>query len=643
MSGQSRGGAGVSRSRTAAGHRLAAMRVVVVAAFLALGIRLVMVQALSASRYSAFGSAEVTSDVTVPALRGGIYDRSGRPLAMSVALSNVVADPLIIHDPAAEAAKLAPVLGDSEATLQAQLSEHSGYVVIAHLVDNTVSSKVAALALPGINLLAASERVDPAGSIAAPVVGAVGSQGTGLAGLEYQYNALLSGKPGSEQVQMAPGGIPLPGGTRVSRPAVPGSGLELTIDEPLQYVTDQALGAELLASHAASGTAVVMDTHTGAILAMANLVVNQKTRSVQEAPSNLAVTQVYEPGSVFKIVTFSASLQDGVITPSTMFTIPPYLMLGGWRFHDAWSHGTIHLPAIQVLAQSSNIGTIEIAEALGKQRLARQIAAMGFGLPTGLHFPGASPGIVNPVANWSVSAIGSTPIGQDTGVTALQVVDAMNTVADGGVFVPPHLVRAIIPPGSEPRPVARPRTRRVFSQATASELTRMLEQVVIDGTGVKAPIPGYSVAGKTGTANIPNGHGGYQANGYMATFTGFAPAEHPALSAVVSIDHGWPPYGGSIAAPVFSEVMRYALHHYGVPTSPGGGITGGKTRLVPFGLEITAPTYPGYTTSTGAGTSTGYTASEGVAASAGPSGRRSPAAGRASIASSAGYVSKKRR
>lgn len=566
----------------------------VIVVFGALAIRLVMVQTISSGAYASLGEAEVTSQVPLPAERGAIYDRTGELLAMSLPRTDVIADPLIIHHAASEAAALAPVLGESVASIEAELTQHSGYVVIGRMEDEQVTSELERLGLPGITFSPASERLTPAGALAEPVIGQVNADGQGIAGLEYQYNQLLSGSSGSEIVQMAPGGIPLPGGSRVLRQAVPGTSLELTIDAPLQYVTDQALGAEIMKSHATSGTAVILDTRTGAVLAMANLSVDKATNQLVEAPSNLASTQVYEPGSVFKIVTFSAALQDGIITPDTMFTIPPDLMLAGWRFHDAWSHGTIQLSATQVIAQSSNIGTIEIAERLGADRLARQITAMGFGRPTGLHFPGASVGIVNPVANWSASAIGSTPIGQDTGVTAMQVVDAMNTVANGGRFVPPHLVRAIIGPDGTLHRLPEAKGRRLFSRTTASELTRMLEQVVIDGTGVKAPIPGYSVAGKTGTAQIPNGHGGYIPNGYMATFTGFAPAENPVLTAVVTLDHAWPPYGGSVAAPVFSEVMRYALHSYGVPTSPGGGITGGTPRLVPFTASVPDGNLTGY-------------------------------------------------
>jgi cell division protein FtsI (penicillin-binding protein 3) len=293
---------------------------------------------------------------------------------------------------------------------------------------------------------------------------------------------------------------------------------------------------------------------------------------------------VYEPGSVFKLVSFSAALGSGQITPHEVFTVPNDLIIDGWTFHDAESHPTEQLTATQILAQSSNIGTIEIAQTLGKEGLASQISALGFGHPTGLGFPGESPGLVkSDPATWSASDIGSTPIGQDDAVTAQQVLDMVNTVANGGVFVTPRLVRATVAPDGSVTPTPASATHRVLGATTVSELTTMMEQVVQDGTAVSAGIPGYTVAGKTGTAQIPDPtHLGYIPGAYMATFAGFAPAEHPVLSAIVVLDRPSPIFGGLVAAPVFSQVMRYALHRYGVPTSPQGGSTGGTAVAVPF-------------------------------------------------------------
>jgi len=616
------------------------MRVVVVLVFLALALRVIGVQVFSSGRYSAMGAKEVDAKVVDPAVRGGIYDRNGAPLALSVPRSTIVGDPFLIHHPAVVAAALSKVLGVPTRTLVAELSEDSGFVPLAQRVGDTVANKVTALALAGINVLPTTERIDPAGSLAAPLVGSVGSANTGQAGLEYKYDSLLGGRSGIVKEETSPDGVPLPGKTTQVSSTVPGTGVELTIDEPLQYVTEQSLGAEILASHAKSGIAIVMNSRTGEILSMANLVAKTvqpptpkpapsppaapapagstpssttttttpppppPITTVVEAPENLALTQVYEPGSVFKLVTFSAALQDGIISPDEVFSVPNTLPIDGWVFHDAENHPTERLTATQILAQSSNIGTIEIAQQLGEGRLAAQIATLGFGSRSGLGFPAESSGLVksNP-AKWRVSDIGSTPIGQDDAVTAQQVLDMVNTVATGGVFVPPRLVQATVATDGSIATTRAGATHRALSQEVSSQLTTMMEQVVQDGTAVTAGVPGYTVAGKTGTAQIPDlVHGGYIQGAYMATFAGFAPAEHPALSAIVVLERPSPIYGGIVAAPVFSQIMRYALHRYGIPTSAGGGSTGGSPLAVPF-PQVSPPTTavknaPGPTTTT---------------------------------------------
>jgi len=596
------------------------MRVVVVLVFAALALRVIGVQAFASGRYSAMGAKEVDATVTSPAVRGGIYDRNGAPLALSVPRSTIVGDPFLIRHPVLVARALAKVLKVPKRTLVAELSEHSGYVPLAQKVGDAEANEVTALALPGINVLPVTVRVDPAGSVATPLIGGVGAANSGQAGLEYKYNSLLGGRNGVMREEVSPDGVPLPGKTTRISPTIPGTGVELTIDEPLQYVTEQSLGAEILASHAKSGIAIVMNSRTGEILSMANLVAKTvqppapkpapsppsppaaagstpsstttttapppppPVTTVVQAPENLALTQVYEPGSVFKLVTFSAALQDGIISPDEVFTVPNTLTISGWVFHDAENHPTERLTATQILAQSSNIGTIEIARQLGEGRLAAQIATLGFGNPTGLGFPAESAGLVKrDPASWRVSDIGSTPIGQDDAVTAQQVLDMVNTVATGGVFVPPRMVRATLSTDGSITQTRAGATHRALSGEVSSQLTTMMEQVVQDGTAVTAGVPGYTVAGKTGTAQIPDPvHGGYIPGAYMATFAGFAPAEHPALSAIVVLERPTPIYGGIVAAPVFSQIMRYALHRYGIPTSPGGGSTGGTPLVVPF-------------------------------------------------------------
>jgi cell division protein FtsI (penicillin-binding protein 3) len=598
-------------------RRTRAMRLVLVLVFLALAARLVSIQEFSHQHYATLSSAELTQSVSVPAVRGGIYDRNGEVLAESVTKQTVVADPLLITHPAATADALAPVLGLPTDQLLGELTEHSGFVYLAHRVPADVATKVSGLNLTGINLVPESQRVEPDGQLAAPVVGTVNWAGNGASGLEYQYQSQLAGKAGSVNLLQGPDGVNLPGSSSPSVAATPGTGLELTIDESIQYVAEQALGEEIAASHAYSGTAVVMDVKTGDVLAMADLqattgsattgadpntpppsstttttaptagttpttpvptsgatMVSQADTlpaGVEEAPSNSAVTQVYEPGSVFKLVTFSAALAAGLTTPNQAINVPASLPMGGYTFHDAESHPDEQLTASSILAQSSNVGTIEVAERLGESGLLSQISNLGFGKPTGLDFPGESEGLVPGPNAWTGTSIGSTPIGQDDAVTAQQILDAYNAVANGGVFVAPRLVRGTISPSGTMTAAQPSPSHRVISPTTNAQLVQMLEGVVTQGTGTEAAIDGYTVAGKTGTAQIPDpSHLGYISGAYVGSFAGFAPAQNPVLSAVVVLDHPTPIYGGAVAAPVFSTIMAYALHHYGIPTSTAG-------------------------------------------------------------------------
>lgn len=575
-------------------------RALLVLAVLAIGARLVDVQVFESSGYQRAASEELTQVVTIPASRGSIYARNGAVLAMSIATDTVIADDFQVSHPLTEARALAPLLGVPASRLYPLLTEHSGYVPLAHQVATSRAQKVAAQAFTGITLIDGSERIAPDDGLAAPVVGTVHASGTGASGIEYQYNKELAGTPGSETLLESPSGINLPGAAGDKKAAHPGTGIELTLDEPLQYVTEQALADEIIATRAVSGIAEIMDAKTGDILAMANLANNTPqagTRPatenaaitapdtgkvvtigpsgpVSEAASNLAVTQSYEPGSVFKVVTFSAALQDGVITPTTTFIVPDQEMLDGSYFHDAETHPTQPMTATEIIAQSSNIGTSQIAEKLGETRLLAQVHKLGFGTETSLNFPGGANGVIAGPAQWEPTDYVSLPIGQVDAVTAQQVLDAYNAVANGGVFVQPRLVQATVEPGGKTVPTAPSAEHRVIPAVDDAELTTMLEQVVKTGTGTYAFIPGYSVAGKTGTSQIPTpGAAGYIPGAFMATFVGFAPASHPVLAAIVVLDRSNPIYGGTAAAPVFAKVMSYALHRYDIPTTPGAPST----------------------------------------------------------------------
>ncbi|MGH9130938.1 MAG: peptidoglycan D,D-transpeptidase FtsI family protein [Acidimicrobiales bacterium] len=544
--------------------------------FAAVAVRLTDVQLISTHRYASYAKAEVLHPVTLPAQRGTLYDSSGNVLAVSEPEATVIADDLQITDPSGEAAKLSPVLSMSQSSLRALLSEKSGFVRVASQVSASATAKVEAMNLTGLTFQSTSQRFLPSGTLALPVIGQVNSAGVGYSGIEEEYNQTLSGHPGSEVIPLGPSGAALPGKPQQLKPASPGQGLVLTINSAIQYDTEQALSKEIVRSQAQSGWAVLL-AKDGDILAMANLDAGSTPGSAPvQASRALAMTDVYEPGSVAKLATFAGALTDGLISPDTKLYIPASLSLGGDTFTDAESHGAEQLSATQVLAQSSNIGTIEIAQKLGPQGLYHWLHALGFGQPTGLNFPGDSQGLLPVPSTWSGSTIGSMPIGQAEAVSALQIADAYNMVANGGVFVPPRLVEATIGPNGDRHTLPPAQTRRVVPPAVAAQLTAMLTDVVsTNGTAPCAAVPGYTAAGKTGTAQIPTS-GSYNSMDFAATFVGYVPAQSPALTMVVSLNqpNSSDYYGGTVAAPVFSQVASDALRLLNVPPGSSANAVG---------------------------------------------------------------------
>jgi cell division protein FtsI (penicillin-binding protein 3) len=556
------------------------MVVIAALALTGLAARLVQVQGVDAARYASYGAQEVYQRIALPSLRGAIYDRNGSLLAASSSRVDVVSDNFLVKSPGTDLARLGSILGLPIATLRAKLSERRGYVPLAYEIGGAVEQKVASLNLPNLSFAPDTVRTDPDGQLFSPILGIVGFSGRGLAGLEYLENSLLAGSSGSEVVPTGPNGEGLPGSARQVSAVHQGSSLVLTLDQPLQFEVTKDLGRQITATHSTSGVAIVEDRRTGGILAMVDLVAGPHGR-VHPATQNLAATSVYQPGSVMKLVTVSGALQEGLITPRSVFTVPYQILLGGWPFADADYHATERLTATQILAQSSNIGTIEIAHLLGPERLSYYLRDLGFGVASGLGWPGESDGIVPSPSNpstWSGSSMGTVPIGTGEAVTPLQILDAYNMVANGGVFIPPRLVEATVPPSGSEHFLPSAVGRRVLSRHTVSELLPMLEKVTEDGTAIAARIPGYTVAGKTGTAQIPSTTGpGYQPGAWNATFVGFAPAQNPALTTFIMLSHPDLYYGGVASAPVFSEIMRYALHHFDIAPTGGQGLSSGST------------------------------------------------------------------
>ena len=573
------------------------VRLLLVVCALAVVARLIDIQVIHAGAYQTAASHESTTTVSLPALRGGIYDRAGAALALSQPTDDVIADDFQVTHPLRYAQALSPLLGVPVATLNAMLRRHTGYVVLAKQVSQDKAGKISTDTFPGITLVGDSKRIVPNGNLASPVIGFTNGSGVGAAGIEYGDNQKLAGTSGKLTLLESPSGVALPQSPVTDRVAsTAGKGLELTLDSQLQYESEQALAGAIETSQALSGTAIVEDVKTGQILSMASLVSTHPNAAVSatapavqstggvipigpadpvnEAPSNLAVSQVFEPGSVFKLVTFSAALADGLINPNTVFSVPDQIKLDGSTFHDAESHPTEALTATQILAQSSNIGTGEIAQNVGEQRLLDQVRNLGFGQYTGLGFPGESPGLLATAAQWEPTDYVSLPIGQVDAVNALQMLDAYNAVANGGVYVQPKLVEANVSASGTVTKTPPSPTHQAFSPSVDSALTSMLEQVVATGTGTGASVPGYTVAGKTGTAQIPTqGKDSYVTGAYMASFVGFAPAVNPTLSIIVVLNRPTPIFGGTVAAPVFSQIMSYALHRYDIPTTPGAATT----------------------------------------------------------------------
>ncbi len=557
--------------------------------FAALSLRLVALQVFNHAHYAQLSVSQVRRDLTTNALRAGIYDSHGQTLAISEPTSLVVADDMQISQPVQEAQALSGLVKVPVATLTALLSKKgpgSGYVILNGQLDLSDGKSIANGNFPGIVVQSASSRSYPNGTLAESLIGRTNASGVGSTGLEYQYQSSLAGLTGVTREFISSSGVALPSTySSVIKPAQPGVGLELTIDAPLQFVTERALATQLRAVGGLTGVVLVMDVKTGEILADASLV-NTATKAgvlgpvpawgtsvgvpgIEQTINNLAFTQAYEPGSVFKVVTFSAALAAGDITPTSVFTIPNSVMVGGRLFHDAESHGLEHLSATQILAQSSNIGTYEVGERVGENGILAQVQRLGFGQTTSINYPGETAGLLVDAAHWYASDQAALPIGQVDAVPPIQVLDAYNTIANGGVFVEPRLVRGYVEPDGVTRAAASSTTRQALSPKVAATMNSMLQQVVLTGTGTNAIIPGYTVAGKTGTASIPYpGKDLLLAGQYYASFVGYAPASNPVLSMIVVIERPQTTiYGGSAAAPVFQQVMSYALRHYGIPSS----------------------------------------------------------------------------
>ncbi|MDQ1674496.1 MAG: hypothetical protein QOC98_3058 [Frankiaceae bacterium] len=562
------------------GQRLRGAAILLLVMFLILSSRLIWLQGFRSESYTALAEKQRTRSITQAAHRGEVTDRNGVVLAADVDARDVYAQPPKIADKPAAAAQLAPVLGKPVEEIMAKLSSPEPFLYLALGTEPSVGKAIDKLGLPGIGVLPERKRVYPSGDLAASLVGFTGRDGHGLTGVESQFDKTLGGKDGRLVLEEDPSGRPIPAGTRREKEPLPGQSVQLTIDRDLLWKTQSALLAQVEKAKADGGTAIAMDAHTGDVLAMANAPtfdLNDPGKATAEEIGNRATQWTFEPGSVNKVITLATALDRGLIDPLTPITIPSSMTIDGFNIADSHAHGTETLTAAGVLATSSNLGTIEISRKLGPySELEGALRNFGLGSPTGLNWPGESQGILAPSSTWAATTAATVSFGQGMSVSAMQIASVYATIANGGVHVTPRLVNGLIDPDGDVHPTEPGPTRRVISQQAATTVTQMLEEVTTkEGTAPQAAIPGYRVAGKTGTADrIDPKTGKY--NGKVATFVGFAPADNPDIVVAVVLDNPTNGYfGGTVSAPVFADIMSFAL---------------ASRRVVPSGTP--APTFP---------------------------------------------------
>jgi cell division protein FtsI (penicillin-binding protein 3) len=540
-------------------------------AFLGIGARLVELQARDQTHLRSLGLGQRVQTVTLPAERGSIFDRNGVDLALSVPQTTIVADPHVIHNPTKYAAKLARAAVVNAAELETRLSQpHSRFAYVARKVDDATVARVKALHLNGLSYIPEPKRFYPSGLLAAPVLGFVGTDNNGLAGLESFYEKSLHGRSGQMRLERDPQGNEIPGGATVLQPAQRGKDVLLTIDQSIQANTEHVLTQQVETAGAKGGMAIVADVLTGDILAMATVDGTTTDRPAGPAPAseqNKPATVVYEPGSTNKVITMAGAIEDGLVTPDTTIDdIGGEVVVGGTTYSDVDTHPST-MSVAQILEHSSNVGTIRIAGMLGPERFDHYLHAFGFGQQTALGFPGEANYLLLPLDNYNDTSMGSMPIGNGIAVSAIQMLDVYMTIANGGMTRAPRLVKATVDGNGERHDVALLPGHRVISPSTASAVSGMLELVVQGGTGTSAAVTGYRVAGKTGTARKPPyEHPPYR---YVASFVGFAPANSPRLAAIVVLDEPSNAiFGGTVAAPAFSQIMQQALGAERVPPAP---------------------------------------------------------------------------
>lgn len=539
-----------------------------VAAFLWMGViwgRLVQLQVFRYTDYLARAQRQQQRTIEVTPKRGVLYDRNYRELAMSAEVDSAFAVPSEITDPNLVASLLAPVVQESPAELLERLGASRSFCWIKRKLDAEEAARIRSLNLKGVYFLKENKRFYPKRELAAHILGYVGIDENGMAGIEYAVDGLIRGRPGKLLIQTD---ARRRWYSRRERAAEAGANVVLTIDEKIQYIVERELARAMEETHAQAGTILIQDPNTGELLALANAPTFNPNRYAEASPEariDLAASAAYEPGSTFKIFTVSAALEEGLTRPEeTVDCQMGAIYLAGHRIRDHKPFGV--LTVAQILRYSSDVGAIKIGLRLGERKFYDYIRAFGFGSPTHIELPGENRGLVRSWENWSKISIGSISMGQELGVTPLQLTTAVSAIANGGLLHRPQIVREVFRAGAAPQELAPPSSRRAISPRTAALLRQMLEGVVIGGTGVTAKLNGYTAAGKTGTAQKIDESGAYSHSKFVASFVGFAPVNNPAVTVLVVLDTPVGRYhGGEVAAPVFKRVTEQVLAYLDVP------------------------------------------------------------------------------
>jgi cell division protein FtsI (penicillin-binding protein 3) len=505
--------------------------------------------------------SQQTETVTVPGLRGSLLDRKGNQLAASEDAATIYATPYQVKNPPKAADKLASILDLKPAEVLKSLTAESGFSYVAHKVSLEQAGRIERLKLEGIGELPDSRRAYPQGEMAGQVVGAVGSENQGLTGLEAGEESVLSGSDGERSIVRDALGDPIR--LETVKEASDGEDIQLTIDPLIQHKAEQVL-AEVGETYAPKGaTAIVMDPRSSQILAMANwppVDPNDLSSASNDDLVNKATGFTYEPGSTFKAFTVSAALEEKLVTPTSSFVLPPSIQVADRTIEDAEERGTETMSVAEILAHSSNVGAVTIGLEVGAEKFSKWIDRFGFGAPTGVQFPAEEQGIVPALDEYSGSSMGNLPIGQGLAVTPMQMMAGYAAIADGGILKQPQLIKQI-----GDRTVQEPKGHRVIDAGVAAQVREMLEGVLAaGGTASEVSVPGYTLAGKTGTAEVAE-DGAYSETKYVASFIGFAPAQNPKFLAGVIVDQPQGDiYGGSVAAPAFGQIAGFSLPYLGV-------------------------------------------------------------------------------